>query len=61
MTKMKKLKKKEILVKKECEIFEHDFKHLTRKGRATAFCPKCGKDVMLLLVYALDTGLDLTK
>ena len=47
--------------KTECEIFEHDFKHLLRRGRATAVCPKCGKDVMLLLVYALGAGIDLTK
>lgn len=47
--------------KKECELFEHDFKNLIRRGRATAFCPKCDTDVMLLLVYALDAGIDLTK
>lgn len=48
-------------VKKECEVFNHDFKHLKRYGRADWRCPKCGKNVMILLVYAYDAGIDLTK
>lgn len=47
-------------MKKPCDTFKHDFKHLIRKGY-TAICPKCGKDVMILLVYALQAGIDLTE
>ena len=47
--------------KKECGIMEHDFKHLKRFGRADWRCPKCGKNVMLLLVFAQESGIDLTK
>lgn len=46
---------------KECEVFDHDFKHLKRFGRADYRCPKCGKNVMLLIVYAQEAGIDLTK
>jgi len=47
--------------RKECKIFDHDFKNLIRKGRADWRCPKCGKNVMILLVYAEQAGIDLTK
>lgn len=47
--------------KKECEVFEHDFKNLKRFGRADWRCPLCGKNVMILLVYASDAGIDLTE
>jgi len=45
----------------ECGPFDHDFKHLIRKGRADYRCPKCNENVMLLLVFAQDAGIDLTK
>lgn len=48
-------------IKKDCGVTEHDFKHLKRFGRADWRCPKCGKNVMLLLVYAQQAGIDLTK
>lgn len=47
--------------KKDCDTLEHDFKHLKRFGRADHRCPICGKNVMLLLVYASQAGIDLTK
>lgn len=46
---------------KKCEVMNHDFKHLKRFGRADWRCPKCGENVMLLLVYAYKAGIDLTK
>ena len=36
---------------KECKINEHDFKNAIRKGRAHYICPKCGKDITLILVF----------
>lgn len=47
--------------KKTCDTLNHDFKHLKRFGRADWRCPKCGENVMLLLVYAYQAGIDLTK
>lgn len=47
--------------KKECDTFEHDFKHLKRYGRADYRCPKCGVNVMLLLFFASEAGVDLAK
>jgi ribosomal protein L37AE/L43A len=55
-TKMNKTKKKF-----DCKNLQHDFKHLKRYGRADWRCPKCGENVMLLLVYAYEAGIDLTK
>ena len=46
---------------KKCDTLNHDFKHLKRFGRADWRCPKCGENVMLLLVYAYQAGIDLTK
>lgn len=46
---------------KECGVMEHDFKHLKRFGRADWRCPKCGNNVMLLLVFAQQSGIDLTE
>ena len=46
--------------KEKCEVMEHDFKHLKRFGRADWRCPKCGENVMLLLVYAYQAGIYLT-
>ena len=48
-------------VGKKCDILCHDFKNLVRHGRADWRCPKCGENVMLLLVYATQAGLDLTE
>lgn len=47
--------------KKVCKNLNHDFKHLKRYGRADWRCPKCGKNVMLLLFFAYEAGIDLTK
>lgn len=47
--------------KKDCETLNHDFKHLKRYGRADWRCPKCEENVMLLLVFASQAGIDLTK
>lgn len=46
---------------KKCEGLDHDFKNLKRHGRADWRCPKCGENVMLLLVFAHEAGIDLTK
>ncbi len=43
-----------------CETLDHDFGNLRRFGRADWRCPKCGENVMLLLVLAADAGIDLT-
>lgn len=40
---------------------DHDFKNLKRMGRADYRCPRCGKNVMMLLVLAKDAGIDLTE
>jgi hypothetical protein len=45
----------------DCKNFNHDFKNLKRRGRADWRCPLCGENVMLLLVFAADAGIDLTK
>jgi len=58
MTQDIKTKKKE---RKICGVMDHDFKHLVRKGRADWRCPKCSQNVMLLLVFAHEAGIDLTK
>lgn len=47
--------------KKSCENLDHDFKHLKRYGRADWRCPKCGDNVMLLIVLAQQAGIDLTE
>ena len=47
--------------KKTCLALNHDFKNLKRYGRADWRCPKCGINVMLLLVFAEQSGIDLTK
>ena len=47
--------------KKTCSVLNHDFKNLKRYGRADWRCPKCGINVMLLLVFAEQSGIDLTK
>ncbi len=61
---MKKLKQPTSMnkeIKNDCGVMDHDFKHLKRYGRADYRCPKCSKNVMLLLVFAAEAGLDLTK
>mgnify|MGYP001608290588 CR=1 FL=1 len=47
--------------KKKCSAFDHDFKNLKRYKRADWRCPRCGYNVMLLLVFASEAGVDLTK
>jgi hypothetical protein len=46
---------------RKCKTLEHDFKHLKQYGWADWRCPKCGENVMLLLVFAYDAGIDLTN
>ena len=53
--------KKKVAKTGKCENLDHDFKNLIHKGRADWRCPKCGDNVILLLVYAYDAGIDLTK
>ena len=53
--------KPKVVKKKECLNLQHDFKHLKRYGRADWRCPICGENVMLLLVFAQEVGIDLTK
>jgi hypothetical protein len=48
-------------MKFDCKNLQHDFKHLKRCGRANWQCPVCKKDVILLLVLAHESGIDLTK
>ena len=48
-------------MKKKCKNFNHDFKNLKRYGRADWRCPRCGENVILLLVLAQQTGIDLTQ
>ena len=45
----------------DCKNLQHDFKHLKRFGRADWRCLKCGENVMLLLVFASQVDIDLTK
>jgi hypothetical protein len=33
--------------KRDCD---HDFKHPVRKGRGYYVCPKCGKDITVLIM-----------
>lgn len=44
--------------KKLCKNLQHDFKNLKRFGRADWRCPKCGDNVMLLLLYMYEAGID---
>jgi hypothetical protein len=46
---------------KQCEVHDHDWKHLIRKGRASYICPGCDQNVMLLLVLMSDAGVDLNE
>jgi predicted RNA-binding Zn-ribbon protein involved in translation (DUF1610 family) len=35
----------------EIDVCAHDYEHPIRKGRADYRCPKCGENIMLMLVF----------
>lgn len=45
--------------KKECSHLNHEWKNLQRKGRCSWICPKCGEDIMLILVLLHEAGISI--
>lgn len=41
-----------------CKDLNHDFKHAIRKGRANYVCPVCGDQLMLLMLFMFEAGID---
>lgn len=46
---------------KPCSDFSHDIEHAVRVGRATYICPKCKRDISLLVMLYAEAKYGITK